>query len=154
MDRDSKERETVYRRTLEYYGQTSTVKWCTLKKADGPSATYCGTRGLFSSYHRKTSSRDRLRHRRATTIRSIPICRYGDDNIGAETERIIKVKVAPRRRGGGLRDIIDAHAHALYIRRCSLRDCLLHGTGVEPFDRYGRTCVEVPVVHCIFGYHW
>ena len=107
----------------------------------------------FLSRYRETSSRDRLRHRRATAVRGIPIRGHGNDNIGADTERIIEVKVASR---CVLHDDIAVgcgHAHALHVRRHTVRDCFLHGTRVEAFNGYGRACAQVSVVHGIFGYH-
>lgn len=126
------------------------------------TAPHC-TRTLFSSYYCETSSRDRLRDRCATTVRSFSIRRHGDDDIGADAERIVKVKVTARLGvlcGAG--DIaaaavagrINVHAHALHVRCCAVRDYLLHGAGVEAFHGHGCARVQVSVVYSILGYHW
>lgn len=85
-------------------------------------------------------------------VRVVPIRGHGDDNIGANAERIIEVKVAQRWHG----DIAAgrAHPHALHVRRRAGRDRFLQGIRVEPFDGHGRTCAQVSVVHGVFGYHW
>ena len=112
------------------------------------------TRTLFSSYHRETSSRNRLWDRSATVIRSVPVRRHSDDNIGADAERIVKVKVTPRRVLHGDIAVGCAHAHTLHVRCRATWDCLLNGTCVEAFDGHGCACVQVSVVYCILRYHW
>jgi hypothetical protein len=107
----------------------------------------------FSSRYRETSGRDRLRHRRATAICGVPIRGYGDDNIGADAKRVIEVKVASRCVLHGDIAVGCAHTHALHVRRRAARDRFLQGTRVKPFDGHGRACVQVSVVHGIFGYH-
>ena len=121
---------------------------------DELSRTHTRPTTHFSSRFRETSSRDRLRQRHATVVRGVPIRGYGDDNIGADTERIIKVKVAPRCVLHGDIAVGCGHAHALHVRRRAGWDCFLQGTRVEAFNSHGRACVQVSVVHGIFGYHW
>ena len=94
-----------------------------------------------------------MRNRRATAVRGVPIRGYGNDNIGADAERIIEVKVASRCVLRGDIAVGCAHAHALHVRRRAGRDCFLQGTRVEAFNGHGRACVQVSVVHGIFGYH-
>ena len=107
----------------------------------------------FSSGYRETSSRYRLWNRRATAVRGVPICGYGDDNIGTDTERIIEVKVASRCVLHGDITVGCAHAHALHVRCRATRDCFLQGPRVEPFNGHGCACVQVSVMYCILGYH-
>ena len=99
-----------------------------------------------------------MRDRCATVVRSVPIRRHSDDNIGADAERIVKVKVTPRgvllfHHCGAIVVVGNVHAHALHVRRRATRDCLLHRTGVEAFDGHGRARVQVSVVYCVLGYH-
>ena len=108
-----------------------------------------------------------MRDRCATIVRSFSIRRHGDDDIGADAERIVKVKVTARLGvlcGGDIAAAgvvvivvvggVNVHAHALYVCCCAARDCLLHGTGVEAFHGHGCARVQVSVVYCILGYHW
>ena len=89
-----------------------------------------------------------MRQRRAAAIRSRPVRSDGDDDVRADTERVIKVKVAAGRR---LLDAVDVHA--LHARRRAVRDCRAHRARVKPVHGHCRVRVHVPVVYGVLGHH-
>jgi len=109
-----------------------------------------------SSHRRKPACRDRMWHRPLAVLRCRPVRSDRYDDVSADAERVVKVKVAARRRLLRLRSRdgrVRVDAHALHVRRRSPRDRRAHRARVVPAHSHRRARVQVSVVHGVLGYH-
>jgi len=107
----------------------------------------------ISSHRRKAARRDRMRHLPLAVLRRRPVRCERDDDVHADAERVVKVKVAARRRLFKLRDAGVDDLYALHVRRRSLRDRRAHRARVVPVHSHRRARVQVSVVYGVLGYH-
>lgn len=89
-----------------------------------------------------------MRQRRAAAISSPPVRSGGDNDVRADTERVVKVKIAA---GRSLLDAVDVHT--LHVRGRAVRNRRAYGARVEPVHGHCRVRVHVPVVYGVLGQH-